>query len=59
MYLLVDDVDASWGKVSSNGIQANREFQLELPWSIRVNMCDFALVDPTDVLWYIAQVIKS
>jgi catechol 2,3-dioxygenase-like lactoylglutathione lyase family enzyme len=55
MHMLVDDVEAWWGLVQSQGIAARYGVRLlppeDRPWGIR----DFVLVDPTGVLWRIGQ----
>ena len=57
MSLLVEDVDAWWGHVSS----AAREFGITVerptdkPWGLR----DFPLIDPSGVLWRIGQRIVA
>jgi len=55
MHLLVENVDAWWRHVEAQGLTAkygvNAEPPAERPWGMR----DFILVDPTGVLWRIAQ----
>lgn len=55
MHLLVEDVDAWWHRVRESDVVARygvrvTDIQLQ-PWGMR----DFALTDPSGVLWRIAQ----
>jgi catechol 2,3-dioxygenase-like lactoylglutathione lyase family enzyme len=49
MHLLVEDVDHWWHHVQSKGIDAKPP--QDRPWGLR----DFALLDPSGVLWRIGQ----
>jgi uncharacterized glyoxalase superfamily protein PhnB len=55
MHLLVEDVDAWWAKVKDAGIAARYGVRVtdveRQPWRMR----DFVLIDPSGVLWRIAQ----
>ena len=55
MHLLVEDVAAWWGHVQAQGLAAKYGVKVEppadRPWGLR----DFAIVDPTGVLWRIGQ----
>ncbi|OWQ85250.1 glyoxalase [Roseateles aquatilis] len=55
MHLLVEDVDAWWARVKDSGVAAKYgvtvgEIETQ-PWRMR----DFCLIDPSGVLWRIAQ----
>src|SRR5262249_20346742 len=58
MHLLVEDVDAWWARIHEANIPAKygvRITKVEArPWHMR----DFALIDPSGVLWRIGQNIK-
>ena len=58
MHLLVEDVDAWWAKVEARNISEKYGITVQQPedrpWGLR----DFVLVDPTGVLWRIAQTMK-
>ena len=55
MHLLVKDVDAWWARVQDQGIVAKYGVMIEAisdkPWGLR----DFAMSDPSSVLWRIGQ----
>ena len=55
MHLLVEDVDAWWTKIEEAGIAARYGVRVtkveEQPWRMR----DFCVIDPSGVLWRIAQ----
>ena len=55
MHLLVQDVNAWWSHVQDQGIVAKYGVMIEpvsdKPWGLR----DFAISDPSDVLWRIGQ----
>jgi catechol 2,3-dioxygenase-like lactoylglutathione lyase family enzyme len=55
MHLLVEDVDAWWRHVQTQGMAVKYAVKAEppadRPWGLR----DFVIVDPTGVLWRIAQ----
>jgi uncharacterized glyoxalase superfamily protein PhnB len=59
MHMLVEDVDAWWRHVESQGL--DRKYGARVmppenrPWGIR----DFIVVDPTSVLWRIGQSIEE
>jgi uncharacterized glyoxalase superfamily protein PhnB len=59
MHLLVDDVDELWQHVEGSGLIAKYGVRAEppsdKPWSMR----DFVIVDPTGVLWRIAQYTRG
>jgi catechol 2,3-dioxygenase-like lactoylglutathione lyase family enzyme len=57
MHLLVDDVDAWWKHISPMTVQfqITVEEPSDKPWGMR----DFALVDPSGVMWRIGQTIAS
>ena len=59
MHLLVEDVEAWWGQVQTQGLIDKYRVWAEPPadrsWGIR----DFAIVDPTGVLWRIGQNIDA
>jgi len=58
MHLLVQDVDAWWSYVHDQGIVAKYSVMIEpvsdKPWGLR----DFAISDPSDVLWRIGRNIS-
>ena len=59
MHLLVQDVDAWWSHVRDHGIVAKYSVLMEpvsdKPWGLR----DFAISDPSQVLWRIGQTISK
>jgi catechol 2,3-dioxygenase-like lactoylglutathione lyase family enzyme len=59
MHLLVQDVDAWWSHVRDHGIVAKYGVLIEpvsdKPWGLR----DFAISDPSQVLWRIGQTISK
>jgi len=55
MHLLVEDVDAWWERVQAQGLPAKYGVRAEPPADRPWGMRDFVLVDPTSVLWRIAQ----
>jgi uncharacterized glyoxalase superfamily protein PhnB len=59
MHLLVNDVDAWWRHVQTQGIADKYNVRTEppedRPWGLR----DFVLVDPTGVLWRVGQNIST
>jgi uncharacterized glyoxalase superfamily protein PhnB len=54
-HLLVEDVDAWWRHVQTQGLAAKYAVQAEPPADRPWGMRDFVMVDPTGVLWRIAQ----
>ena len=59
MHLLVEDVDAWWQQIETNGVIAkygvHSEPPSDKPWGLR----DFVIVDPSFVLWRVGQNISS
>ena len=55
MHLLVQDVDAWWQHVQAAGIPAKYGVMTEPPSDKPWGMRDFAIADPTGVLWRIGQ----
>jgi catechol 2,3-dioxygenase-like lactoylglutathione lyase family enzyme len=55
MHLLVEDVDAWWRHVQTQGISVKYAVKVEPPADRPWGMRDFVIVDPTGVLWRIAQ----
>jgi catechol 2,3-dioxygenase-like lactoylglutathione lyase family enzyme len=55
MHLLVQDVDAWWQHVQTAGIPAKYGVMTEPPSDKPWGMRDFAIADPTGVLWRIGQ----
>ena len=59
MHLLVEDVEAWWRHVQSQGLAAKYGVRAEppadRPWGIR----DYVIIDPTGVLWRIGQNIRE
>jgi catechol 2,3-dioxygenase-like lactoylglutathione lyase family enzyme len=55
MHLLVADVDAWWRYVQTQGLAAKYAVKVEPPADRPWGMRDFVIVDPTGVLWRIAQ----
>jgi catechol 2,3-dioxygenase-like lactoylglutathione lyase family enzyme len=57
MHLLVEDVEAWWSHVQTQGLAAKYDVTTEppadRPWGLR----DFVIVDPSGVLWRIGQSI--
>ncbi len=55
MHLLVEDVDAWWSQVTVSGIATKYGVKVtpveQQPWRMR----DFVVIDPSGVLWRIAQ----
>jgi catechol 2,3-dioxygenase-like lactoylglutathione lyase family enzyme len=58
MHLLVNDVDASWQYIETQGIAAKYDMKIEPPEN-HGTMRDFVVVDPTGVLWRIGQDIAA
>ena len=59
MHLLVEDVDAWWEHVQDQGLAATYGVKVEPPADRPWGMRDFVIVDPTYVLWRIAQNTRS
>jgi len=57
MHLLVEDVDAWWAHVKDKGIAEKYGVRAEPPENRDWGLRDFVLVDPSGVLWRIAQEI--
>ena len=57
MHLLVEDVDAWWGHVQTSGLLAKYGVHAEPPSDKPWGMRDFVILDPTGVLWRIAETI--
>jgi uncharacterized glyoxalase superfamily protein PhnB len=55
MHLLVEDVDAWWQHFERSGLIAKYGVRSEPPSDKPWGMRDFVIVDPTGVLWRIAQ----
>ena len=55
MHLLVEDVDGWWRHVETLGLVAKYGVRAEAPSDKPWGMRDFVIVDPTGVLWRIAQ----
>lgn len=55
MHLLVEDVDAWWRQVQAKDIASKYTVKIEPPEDRPWGMRDFILVDPSGVLWRIAQ----
>ena len=55
MHLLVEDVDAWWRHVQTQGMAVKYSVKVEPPADRPWGMRDFVIVDPTGVLWRIAQ----
>jgi catechol 2,3-dioxygenase-like lactoylglutathione lyase family enzyme len=59
MHLLVEDVDAWWSHVQTQGLIAKYGVRAEppsdKPWGLR----DFAILDPTGVAWRVGQDIAG
>ena len=59
MHLLVENVEAWWGRVQDIGLAVKYDVKVDppedRPWGIR----DFLVVDPTGVLWRIGQTITD
>jgi catechol 2,3-dioxygenase-like lactoylglutathione lyase family enzyme len=55
MHLLVEDVDAWWRHVQTQGMAAKYAVKVEPPADRPWGMRDFVIVDPTGVLWRIGQ----
>jgi catechol 2,3-dioxygenase-like lactoylglutathione lyase family enzyme len=55
MHLLVEDVDAWWEHARARDLAGKYGVQVEPPEQRPWGMRDFVLVDPTGVLWRIAQ----
>ncbi|MFL6797123.1 MAG: VOC family protein [Xanthobacteraceae bacterium] len=59
MHLLVEDVDAWWEHIRSAGLASKYGLKLEPPADQPWGMRDFVIVDPTGVLWRIAQNVEQ
>jgi uncharacterized glyoxalase superfamily protein PhnB len=59
MHLQVEDVDAWWRHVERQGLASKYVVTAEPPADRSWGMRDFVLVDPTGVLWRIAQNIPA
>ena len=59
MHLLVEDVDAWWRRVEDQGLLAKYELKAEPPSDKPRGLRDFALADPSGVLWRIGQDIAG
>ena len=55
MHLLVEDVDAWWRHVEEQKLVEKYDVKAEPPADRPWGMRDFVIVDPTSVLWRIAQ----
>lgn len=55
MHLLVEDVDAWWRHVEEADIMAKYGVTAEPPQDRPWHLRDFALIDPTGVLWRVGQ----
>jgi catechol 2,3-dioxygenase-like lactoylglutathione lyase family enzyme len=55
MHLLVEDVEAWWRHVQEQGLAAKYGVATEPPADRPWGMRDFVIIDPTGVLWRIAQ----
>lgn len=55
MHLLVEDVDAWWERIQSLDIAARYGVKVTKPQQQPWRMKDFALLDPSGVMWRIAQ----
>ena len=55
MHLLVEDVEAWWRHVEGHGLAAKYAVKAEPPADRPWGMRDFVIIDPTGVLWRIAQ----
>lgn len=55
MHLLVDDVDTWWAHVEARQLAETYRVKAEPPSDKPWRMRDFAIVDPTGVLWRIGQ----
>ena len=55
MHLLVEDVEAWWRHVEDQGLAARYGVRTEPPADRPWGMRDFVIIDPTGVLWRIAQ----
>jgi catechol 2,3-dioxygenase-like lactoylglutathione lyase family enzyme len=53
MHLLVEDADAWWRQVEEQGLQAKYGVRAEPPADRSWGLRDFAIIDPTGVLWRI------
>jgi catechol 2,3-dioxygenase-like lactoylglutathione lyase family enzyme len=59
MHLLVEDLDAGWRHVESQNVVATYGVMAQPPADRPWGMRDFVIVDPTGVLWRIAQNIPK
>lgn len=59
MHLLVEDLDAWWRHVESQNVVATYGVMAQPPADRPWGMRDFVIVDPTGVLWRIAQNIPK
>ncbi len=57
MHLLVEDIGSWWDQVQNKNLTGKYRVHSEPP-ADRGNIRDFILVDPTGVLWRIAQIIR-
>jgi uncharacterized glyoxalase superfamily protein PhnB len=58
LHLLVKDVDAWWEQIQAKGISAKYAVSIGPPEDRDWKMRDFTLIDPSGVLWRIAQNIE-
>jgi catechol 2,3-dioxygenase-like lactoylglutathione lyase family enzyme len=59
MHLLVEDLDAWWRHVEAQNVVATYGVMAQPPADRPWGMCDFVIVDPTGVLWRIAENIPK
>src|SRR5262245_64293413 len=59
MHLLVEDVEAWWGHIQAQGLIAKYGVRADPPADRSWGLRDFAIVDPTGVLWRIGQNIDA
>ena len=59
MHLLVEDVEAWWGHVETQGLAAKYGVRVEPPADRSWGLRDFVVIDPTGVLWRIGQNINQ
>jgi uncharacterized glyoxalase superfamily protein PhnB len=59
MHLLVEDVEAWWRHVEDQRLASRYGVRVEPPEDRSWGMRDFVIIDPTGVLWRIAQNIPA
>ncbi|MFZ2988751.1 2-C-methyl-D-erythritol 4-phosphate cytidylyltransferase [Ideonella sp.] len=59
MHLTVDDLDLFWAQLQAAGIAARYDVKLDRPQRRPWGLVDMTLIDPTGVLWRVAQRLET